>query len=168
MFASLMLYLLALTGVQAGGDGAWAPATQATWPAATARPFAVTLRPVAARVRLDAPFAASVSIAGTGGAGVHPMVGSGRGLFIRVTDAAGREVRGTAALSIPPPPAPVAPAGLAHPTAARPLVVRYSEPANALFPRPGRYTVRSVLTVYNMTSKQYLRAESKPVAITVE
>ncbi|HTG37430.1 MAG TPA: hypothetical protein VL973_01310 [Sphingomonas sp.] len=52
--------------------------------------------------------------------------------------------------------------------AAAPLVVRYSEPANALFPGPGRYGVRSVLTVDNIDSRQYRRAESKPVSITVE
>ena len=169
MVAPVMLWLLMLAGWQGTAAAApWAPVTQAAWPAATARPFVVSLRPVAAHTRLDARFDATVSIAGVDGAGVHPMIGSGRGLFMMVTDRSGVPVAGTTALSVPPPPPPVRAGALAHPTAAAPLVVRYSEPATALFPAPGRYTVRSVVTVYNMSSKRYLRAESEPVEVVVD
>ncbi len=164
---TLLLWILMLVGLSPQGGDAWAPVAQATWPADTSEPFVVRLVPAGQPVRLEGAFSATVSITTVNGTGLDPLIGSGRGLFMQVTDRSGREVRGQTVLSIPPPSPPVPLTALKSPSGGKPLTVNYSEHASALFPGPGRYTVQAVLTVVDIRSSRYLRAYSQKVEVDV-
>jgi len=105
-----------------------------------------------------------------GGFRVSPFLAATRGIAFEVTDRSGEMVAPREPIPISPPPPPLAESQLRVVTSNTPLRAGIGERAVHLFPKPGRYRVRAIITLMSIAGPvaKYKQLRTNYVTVDVE
>lgn len=147
----------------------WSPPAQAAWDGDGSQ-ITARIGPTGEPISIVGDIALTVTLSShKSKLRVSPLIAATRGIAFEVVDQSGRSVAPREPMAISPPEPPFDESKLIAVTASTPMNIDISERAANVFPRPGRYRVRAIVSLMNIKSAPvaYKKLRTNYMTVTV-